>query len=236
MILIFGMRVRMKHLGSGPFHCPRCGVDREYELLEARRWFTVFFIPIIPMKVLGRVLRCASCGGQFDEKVLLLPTSVDLTISIRNAMRAVVGAVVSAHDTPAARAAAAEAMRSVGIAGYGDADLVWDLQTGAGSGLSDRLVTLTGHLEPQGRERLLADAARIALADGPLTPAEVAIVEQVGAALELSRATVTGSDARARPPGAGRRVAGVRPRCRPREGEGLLLLSARSFRARGVRR
>jgi zinc-ribbon family/Tellurite resistance protein TerB len=192
MILIFGMRVRLKHVASGTFHCPRCGVDRQYELLEARRWFTVFFLPVIPMKVLGRVLKCTSCAGQFDEKVLLLPTAADLTTSIRNAMRAVVGAVVGAQDTPAAREAATEAMRSVGMVGYGDADLAWDMQTGADAGLSERLTDLTGSLDPHGRERFLADAVRIAMADGPLSPAEVAIVERVGTGLELSRATVTG--------------------------------------------
>ena len=192
MILVFGMRVRMKHLASGTFHCPGCGVDRQYELLEARRWFTVFFIPLIPMKVLGRVLKCTTCSGQFDEKVLLLPTAADLTTSIRNAMRAVVGAVVGAQDTPAARGAAAEVMRSVGMPGYGDADLAWDLQTSAGAGLSERLTDLTGSLEPQGRERFLADAVRVAMADGPLNTAELAVIERVGAGLELSRATVTG--------------------------------------------
>ena len=41
-----------------------------YRRLEARRWFTVFFIPVIPLKQLGTVVQCDSCGGQFGDDVL----------------------------------------------------------------------------------------------------------------------------------------------------------------------
>ena len=70
MLLLFGIITRTKILGSGTFHCRNEGGERNYLLLEARRWFTLFFIPVIPLKVLGELVQCSSCGVQYDSAVL----------------------------------------------------------------------------------------------------------------------------------------------------------------------
>ncbi len=70
MLLLFGMTTRTKTLSSGPFYCRNEGGERNYLLLEARRWFTLFFIPVIPLKVLGELVQCSSCGVQYDPAVL----------------------------------------------------------------------------------------------------------------------------------------------------------------------
>lgn len=69
-MLIFGWRNRTKHLGGGTFHCPVCNAARQYEHVEARRWFTLFFVPIIPAKRLGEFVRCLTCKVTLDPVVL----------------------------------------------------------------------------------------------------------------------------------------------------------------------
>ncbi|GAA2689029.1 TerB family tellurite resistance protein [Streptomyces lunalinharesii] len=71
--------------------------------------------------------------------------------------------------------------------------------------LHEALEPLAPHLAPAGREALLLQAARIALADGPCTPAEREVLSTAGAALTL----------------------------RPQDVDRLLLAAARSSRYRG---
>ena len=60
-MIIWGWRVRKKTIGTGVFFCPGEGGDRNYEHKQARRWFTIFFIPLIPLKELGDFVECTSC-------------------------------------------------------------------------------------------------------------------------------------------------------------------------------
>lgn len=192
MFLIMGMKVKLKAIGDGTFHCPRCGGDRHYRRLQARRWFTVFFIPVIPLKELGTVVQCDSCGGQFTEAVLQAPTSVDLAAAHVDAMRAAAFAFLLLRDTPAAAQAAMRAVRDAGLPGYGDADLTWDRQTRADQRVDERVGAVGPLLEPVGRERFLEGCLRIGLAEGDLTADSIALAHRVGAALGLTRANVDG--------------------------------------------
>src|ERR1700738_4957036 len=62
MFLIWGWRSRSKVLSQGTFFCPHCGGDRQYAHKQARRWFTLFFLPVIPLKVLGEFVECQKIG------------------------------------------------------------------------------------------------------------------------------------------------------------------------------
>ena len=44
--------------------------DSRGALKQVRRYFTLYFIPIIPLDVAGRFVECQSCGGSFAEEVL----------------------------------------------------------------------------------------------------------------------------------------------------------------------
>jgi len=69
-MLIWGWRNRHKVIGEGTFACPNEGADRAYAHKEARRWFTLYFIPVIPLRVLGAFMECTVCGRAYDPNVL----------------------------------------------------------------------------------------------------------------------------------------------------------------------
>jgi zinc ribbon protein len=71
-LIIFGRRNRPKVVQRGSFTCPRCGPGREYEHKQVRRWFTLYFIPIIPLGTAGEYVECRSCAGTFRPEVLRL--------------------------------------------------------------------------------------------------------------------------------------------------------------------
>lgn len=73
MIIIFGSKVRYKTIGAGQFYCPQCQARRDYELRQARNWFSLYFIPVIPLNQLGEFVTCLTCGTNFKKDVLSMP-------------------------------------------------------------------------------------------------------------------------------------------------------------------
>lgn len=69
-MIIWGSRGITSTLQSTQFNCPRCSGPRSCSVKQVRSFFTLYFIPIIPLNVLGRFVECGSCGGTFAEEAL----------------------------------------------------------------------------------------------------------------------------------------------------------------------
>ncbi|MBW3542352.1 MAG: zinc ribbon domain-containing protein [Planctomycetes bacterium] len=67
LFIIFGISDKVKAKPAGTSHCPACQAERPFVELRRSRWFTLFFIPLIPLGggSLGRV-QCPHCGSEFD--------------------------------------------------------------------------------------------------------------------------------------------------------------------------
>ena len=70
MFVIAGLKTRISNIGSGRFHCPNEGADRPYGRRRARRWITLFFVPIIPLGRKGEWVQCRGCGVRYGPDVL----------------------------------------------------------------------------------------------------------------------------------------------------------------------
>jgi hypothetical protein len=75
MLLVFGVRYLYALVSTGSFHCPVCGVDRDYRLRRPRSWFHVFWLPIVPMRHGAEFVECDVCRSRFEPTVLGVPTS-----------------------------------------------------------------------------------------------------------------------------------------------------------------
>ena len=69
-MIIWGSRGLTSEVSRHHFHCPQCSVQREGALKQVRNFFTVYFIPLIPLNVAGRYVECTSCSGSFGEEIL----------------------------------------------------------------------------------------------------------------------------------------------------------------------
>src|SRR4051812_35418195 len=67
-MIIYGTRTIYSTSARGGFHCPRCQMQRQFAHRAGRRWFTLYFIPIIPLWSAGAYIQCSSCGGEFAEE------------------------------------------------------------------------------------------------------------------------------------------------------------------------
>lgn len=195
MLIIFGTRLRARTIATGEFFCQYCGADRNYVLQQLRRWFTLFFLPVLPMgKVLGEQVKCTTCGTCYRPEVLNTPTTAVFSETLRGAMRVAAIAMLTAGDpgSDAARKAVVDAARKSGAANYDDTWLDHDLHELDPSTLDDYLAPLSQGLSAQGKEGFIEQVARIGLADGPLNAAETKLLETLGAGLDISAAHLRG--------------------------------------------
>ena len=69
-MIIWGSRGITSTLEQAQFHCPQCSAMRTGNLKQVRSFFTLYFIPLVPLNVLGRYVECTSCAGSFAEEIL----------------------------------------------------------------------------------------------------------------------------------------------------------------------
>ncbi|HUZ35041.1 MAG TPA: zinc-ribbon domain-containing protein [Streptosporangiaceae bacterium] len=193
MLIIFGLRVFFHTIGEGVFHCQRCGGDRSYRLRRGRRFFCLYFIPIIPLAKAGEHVQCRTCGTRYQPDVLSLPTASQMQAALPAGMRAAACAMLLAGDPVSgpARQRAVEAITGAGAAGYDGAALDTDLAQPPGAG-DDVLAQLESQLAVPAREWFLAEVVRVGMADGPLTGAERDAAYRVGAGLGMTKAQALG--------------------------------------------
>ncbi|QES41545.1 MULTISPECIES: TerB family tellurite resistance protein [Streptomyces] len=214
---VVGMNTAWDAVGDGEFFCPACGGDRNYQRLTGRRRFVLLGVPVVPRGTRGPVIQCAACQDLFDPDVLDHPTTTRLSAMLRDAVHTIVLAVLSTGGT-GSRPVLETAVCALQGAGHEDCTedrlvaLVDALATDAGRAtepdcapglaieLHEALGPLAPHLAPAGRDALLLQGARIALADGPYTPAERDVLSTAGCALTICSEDVTRLLATARTP------------------------------------
>ncbi|EDP94579.1 TerB family tellurite resistance protein [Kordia algicida OT-1] len=71
MFIIFGTRGIKHTISESPVlmnSCPNCSNGSLVNKLY-RRWFTLFFIPVIPLDVVDRFYECNNCKSAYNEKI-----------------------------------------------------------------------------------------------------------------------------------------------------------------------
>ena len=60
-MIIFGYRQTMRELGTLVMRCRHCGMQGWHRIYRLISWFTLFFVPVLPVWV-SRVAFCGTCG------------------------------------------------------------------------------------------------------------------------------------------------------------------------------
>jgi len=194
VILIWGFKALFKTIGSGTFFCPNEGGDRGYQLKQARKWFTFFWIPIIPLKVLGEQIECGSCGAAYDPRVLELPTTSHIQDRLTSALRLVVVAMLRVDDViePEEKTRAIEIAKRLGHDDYDLELLNRDLVELKVGDLDEELVAVAQMLTTQGQEAVIEACLALAAADGHIDDSELDVIIDAGRSLGMSPAHIRG--------------------------------------------
>lgn len=193
MLFIWGFKIRSKVLSAHTFFCQECGGDRAGHLLADRRWFTLFWIPLIPLKEVGHHVTCDTCHGNFQPEVLEAPTTATLGGMLTNATHALTLMMVRKADAvpPELVTHAVRDLRGI-IAGYDETALHREVAQ-IDTALAEQYVEpLAGGLEVTGKERLMTDLVRTGLAGDGLSSDQRHLIDRVGRGLALTPAHITG--------------------------------------------
>lgn len=69
-MIIFGTRGVTYKKESGDFHCPGCSDKTAYKHKRVRRFFTLYFIPLVPLDLLGEFVECEKCKDTYKLEIL----------------------------------------------------------------------------------------------------------------------------------------------------------------------
>ena len=76
-MIIFGTRGLTMTGNSGNFLCPTCRKEQPYKQRKVRRFATLYWIPLIPLDLLGEYIECQTCQNTYNDKVLEIQGSVE---------------------------------------------------------------------------------------------------------------------------------------------------------------
>jgi hypothetical protein len=194
MLLIWGWRSLLKVLGVGEFHCPRCGADRSYKLVRPRRWFTMFFIPVIPLKWGENFVQCSACKAGFSEEILSAPTNKQFGYMIALGARAMYAKAIAAglEQSQHMLAQVTSSLAPFVDDSYNEANLIADVEAFKGHELIEYLSPLATSMELQGREALVGGLVACVYAAGDPPPAVGQVASEAASALGLTAAHLAG--------------------------------------------
>lgn len=189
-LVIFGSRGVEDERDRGDFLCPECGVERPYVHKRMRRFFTLYFIPILPISTVGEYVKCAGCGGtfkpavlefgreraRFQERVQAVVRDVALKMMVADGTitDTEVEAVCRIVEASSGKRPDANEIRAAGERMAGDPRTLQDL-----------VRDLAGDLSDKGKALVLGAAVQVARADGDLADSERLALLAMGEALGI---------------------------------------------------
>lgn len=75
-LIIFGTTGIRSTIKEGNFLCPQCLAERRYKHKKVTQFFTLYFIPLIPLGNKGEYVECQTCRNTYIERVLHLSESI----------------------------------------------------------------------------------------------------------------------------------------------------------------
>lgn len=191
-IIIFGTRGVTTTPATGKFFCPECGSEQAYAHKRVRRFFTLYFIPLIPLDLVGEYIECGACKSTFKMSVLdlvapsqhAMPHAVvyDAILSVLAHMVVADGVVTVEEREAISQAFEAIARRPLDS---GALDRALDAARGGRAALFPLCRSLTGILNKQGQELVILAAISMAQADGEFANTELQVLSEIASAFEM---------------------------------------------------
>jgi uncharacterized tellurite resistance protein B-like protein len=189
-MIIWGARGVTSVVESHQFHCPRCEAPRACELKQVRNFFTLYFIPLIPLNVAGRYVECKSCGGTYAEEALSRDPQKEREEIQLQMLRVMVLAALADGQVDAAERAEIQ-KQYMDLAGLPIPAATLDHEIGlassAGTNLNAFVGTLADSLAPQGKALVVKLAFQTMSASGNPQPGHQEQLSRLGDTLGIPK-------------------------------------------------
>ena len=197
--IIFGTRGVTSTKDKGQFHCPQCGGGSPFKHKSVRRFFTLYFIPLIPLDNLGEYVECGSCQGTYHKDILGYNPANEgrqvqalFMVAMKQVMIAMLLADGVIDDSEVKELQATfEDLAGVPVTEEDLREEIAVIQN-EGSSAIELVRAVAQGLNDQGKEMVITAAYQIAAADGRIDPSEMALIEQIAKEIEISGAHLKG--------------------------------------------
>jgi len=197
--IIWGTRGVTSTAESGQFHCPQCNGRRSYAHKNVRRFFTLFFIPLIPLDKLGDYVECQTCRSSFNSRVLSFDPGAEqkrfeaeFQIAVKRVLvlMALADGVIDDKETEMIQSIYTKVTSSEITLTEINSEI--EVARNDKRGVNQFLTKMAGTLNASGKELVLQAAFFIAAADGEFQKEEVAMLESIGKSLQMTPAHISG--------------------------------------------
>ena len=198
-MIIFGTRGITTSPEKGIFHCPGCNSKQDFRHRSVRRFFHLYFIPLIPLNKLGEYVECRTCKStyapavkSYDPEAIAKQLEAEYEIAIKAVMVHILLADGVIDDAEVDSVTEIyEKLTGVRLGIRAVHDEIARVKS-SGEQLSSYLRNLQGRLNDSGKENVLKSALMVALADGEFHEDERAMLVEIGADLGMTKAHVQG--------------------------------------------
>lgn len=198
-LIIFGTRGVTYGSDGGQFFCPDCEGKEQYRHKKVRRFFTLYFIPVIPLDLLGEYVECQRCASTYKTSILDFdPSAAEAheEAEFRRAMRRVLVLMMLADGV--VEDAEIDAIQTI-LGKLEEREVpreeiqreVAAAQVEA-TDIEHFCAGMAGYLNDSGREMVVKAAILVASADGSFDQSERDALASIANALNMSRAHFSG--------------------------------------------
>jgi hypothetical protein len=200
-MIIWGWRTRRSTAAKGEFHCPGCSSRQPYNHEKLRRWFTLYFIPAIPLGSVDEQITCGTCRKSWQMSVLandpdkLKAAQLD---RIANDWLSAMAAIAASRGGPTPEVAEMIAADTTAATGLRvTADRVRQSAAGLTAPVPDttivaRLGSLAADLSSSGQERFINSALNVLRKQTNCGPNEVGLMRSIARNLGVSDSHMNG--------------------------------------------
>jgi len=162
-----------------------------------RRFFTLYFIPCIPLDVLGEYVECQDCTSTYKPDVLdydPAASQAKIEAEMHIGMRRVMVGMMMADGVadPAEIATIRQIYAELSGEEISTAAVEEEIRSTTGQTALSVAASLVGVLNASGKELVIRAAFQVANADGRFQDEERALLDAIGVALDMTPAHVKG--------------------------------------------
>ena len=198
-MIIFGTRGVKFKIDEGRFLCPQCAKERDYKHKKVRRFFTLYFIPLIPLDSLGDYVECTTCKGTFVSRVLDYKPAMgenQFQSEYEKAMRHCMIMMMLA-DGEIDEKEMDMVLKIINKFGHNDITMselegLVEVVEHKNEPIQKYLSKITPSLNEHGKEIIIKCAIAVASSDGHVDDSEIALIQEMALTMEMSKYHVKG--------------------------------------------
>lgn len=197
-MIIFGTTGIKSTVKSGHFNCPQCEQNKPYRHRKVTQFFTLYFIPLIPLGNKGEYVECGSCKGTFVTRIIDNPsTNKDEFMSIyQKAIRHSMVMMMLA-DGEIDQNEKVQVLSIINKFGHNDINmadldnLIVQIQK-ENQDVTTYLKKIASSLNEHGKEIIIKCAISVAASDGNVDRSELDMIAKMSQALDMSASHLKG--------------------------------------------